>query len=70
MKEEKAINFCSQMWIDIFPEKRTSKYNNEIYIKEYWAMHLVWNIFKQKLAKRRENELRRIELNTNFNGKR
>ncbi|MDR3547560.1 MAG: hypothetical protein P4M11_04680 [Candidatus Pacebacteria bacterium] len=62
ISEKKAKLFFKQKWLLKFPEKRKRLSLEEIYAKDYWVAYYVWNVFKHKLAKKREREARRMDL--------
>ena len=52
--EKKAKTFFKQEWIKKYPVKRKRDVESEIYAHEYWAGHLVYRTFKQKIEKKKE----------------
>ena len=55
--------YFKQEWIKKYPDKRKRNAAGEIYANEYWAGHLVYRIFKQKVEKRKELDERRMLIN-------
>jgi len=55
------------MWLKKFPEKRKRKYLDEVHAKCFWAAHLVWKLWKQRIARRKEQDAKYAEINHNTN---